>query len=529
MAKKKKKFPIFVITLVIGFGLIGYGVFLDVDAITQGTFVNVLLGGQLTGFSIISVPIDPTTGGILGTIVLGAPDVVPFEQSGTHISTISPTCTTDFGRRLSGERNLDPVWWASQPVSVGSISKHCAYAYAQWDVTEIPNDFVATSVQFQLELVDNTPMSGLNCLITFNDFNIDTVPEATLINKLRITPQLILEGRPSSFPNTPDFVQDPNGAWCRTLGVKTFNFGQTGVDIVNNAIGGGTFDQGVRNDKLVLGFVPSDLGSNDGFAQQYRISNQFWATEGSWKITGSSPPIRCDVGFAQVEFRCVPIICAIDQTLNTVTNQCETIVCEVNEDLTIFEEQIGCITVCIDDPLTVNIIECGSACPDTIQRAVCVPQETIPPDDIPQCQVELNCQEGTTPTASGCSCELIECPTGQELINDQCQAIQCQVNTFLSGNDCLEIQCPAGQISSNNECVPETTLILCVEGFQQVGDQCVPIDLECPIGTEPFENNCRQIVPDLLMVRGVDPSLFLITGLVIAGMSGVGIVARRRG
>jgi len=239
--------------------------------------------------------------------------------------------------------------------------------------------------------------------------------------------------------------------------------------------------------------------------------------------------------------------CDVTFTFNEVTNACEPIQCEADESLQVISEQVSCIAVCIDDPLTVNIIECGSACPpdDTISRAVCVPIVTTPPmtecespliligetcqDPTFQCQVILNCQEGTRPDLNNCGCELIECPTGQELINDQCQAIQCPVNTFLSGNDCLEIQCPAGQVSSNNECVPETTLILCVDGFKQVGDQCVPIDLECPVGTEPFENNCRQIVPDLLMVRGVDPSLFLITGLVIVGMSGVGIIARRRG
>jgi len=147
MAKKKKiKFPIFVITLVIGVGLIVFALYeADFDVGTLTDFQ------QLTGFSILDVPIDPTTGGILGTIVFGAPDVKPFEQAGTvsgipfslsrNASPRSP-CTDnflaldgigttknsslalrdpndfnrvilmppDFERRLSGERNqLDPV------------------------------------------------------------------------------------------------------------------------------------------------------------------------------------------------------------------------------------------------------------------------------------------------------------------------------------------------------------------------------------------------------------------------------------
>ena len=534
VSKKKIKYPVFVFSLFIGIGLMGIA-FLQPEFIFGQTIDFDRFGGVDTSsgvkLDILEVPIDPVTGGILGTIKLGAPDIVPFEQSGTHISTLDTFCTENFGRRLSGERNLDPVWWASQPVSTTSTSKHCAYAYAQWDLVDIPNEFVATSVMFQLELVETTPMSGLNCLITFNDFNIDTVGEAALISKLRSQAQLILEGRPSSFPNTPDFVQDPNGAWCRTLGVKNFNFGQTGVDIVNKAIGGGAFDQGTRTDKLVLGFVPSDLGSNDGFAQQYRISNQFWATQGSWLITGSSPPISCDVGFNQVAFRCVPIICNEGMQVDITTNECAPIICGSDE---------------------------------VLQGNICVPLNCQIGEEIVagQCQI-ISCPSGTELIASSCEalvcgegfeisgneCTLKQCSIGMELIADNCQEIQCPVNTMLVGNDCLEISCPADQISIDNVCrTPDVgpgcendqeiqdeectnsrdTLILCVEGFHQVGNSFIPDDLNCPLGTEEFENVCVQRIPSLQLGSGLlDPNAFLIAGVIVAAMSVVGIIVRR--
>jgi hypothetical protein len=211
-------------------------------------------------------------------------------------------------------------------------------------------------------------------------------------------------------------------------------------------------------------------------------------------------------------------------------------------------------------------------CPDSISRAVCVPIVTQPPmtecespliligetcqDPTFVCDVILNCQEGTRPDLNGCSCQLIECPIGQELIGDNCQNITCPINTRLVGNDCVEISCPTGQVSIDNVCqdpppIPivecETDVfgeiidplcipsdgdspqpLRCGTGFKQVGDSCVPIDLDCPAGTEEFENNCRNIVPSLLQVSGIDPTLFLIVGIVIAGMSGVGIFARRR-
>jgi len=583
MAKKNKiKFPIFVITLVIGLGLIGFALFeADFDI---GTVTNF----QLTGLSFIDVPIDPVTGGILGTIVLGAPDEKPFEQAGTVIgkpfslsrnasprspctdnflaldgigttkdSSSASTDPNDFGRvilmppdferRLSGERNqLDPVWWGSKltdsttfPIFSGVASYTCAFAYAQWDIVDIPNDFVVENAVLKLKVLEIRKATNLTfqlasqqCTITLQDFNLDTIADEGIMNKVwRV-----------GGVSTPLTIV--SGTWCNTLGVKTFQLSQSAVDLINDAISGGAFSQGVRSDKLLLGFMPTLLNNEAQQFNKNRISTEYWKTEGSLFLTGSSPPIKCDIGFSQVGFRCVPIVCAVTFELNQVTNECEPIQCEANETLQVISEPVFCTAVCIDDPSTPEF-ECGSACPDSISRAVCVPIVPIPPmtscespliligetcqDPSFQCDVILNCQEGTRPNLNNCGCELIECQIGQELNNDQCQNIVCPINTVISGNDCIEKQCPVGQISSNNECVPETIKILCVEGFKQVGDQCVAIVLDCPEGSEQFENVCVQRVPDLLMVSGINPSLFLILGLVITGMSGVGIVARRRG
>ena len=516
MAKKKKvsgtRIAMFAVGMVIGLGLIVFDQFETIEGIISGT--------EPTGLAILEVPIDPT-GAILGTIKLGAPDVVPFEQSGTHISTISPTCTENFGRRLSNERNLDPIWWASQPISLGSISKHCAYAYAQWDLVDIPNEFVATSVQFQLEMVATTGQTSLNCLLTFNDFDIFTVGESALIKKLRSQAQLILEGRPSTFPNTPDFVQDPNGTWCSTLGVKSFNFGQTGVDFVNKAIGGGSFDQGTRTDKLVLGFVPSDLDRNDGFAQQYRISNQFWATQGSWLITGSSPPIDCALGFEQVGFRCVPLICMVGFAVNA-TNQCELIQCFQGEELQ------G--NICVAIQCEIGEILVPPPLDSGINEFSCIPLNCPSDQQIigDSCET-LFCDVGFE--AKNNVCSLIGCSTGMELVNDQCQAIQCAPNLILSGNNCIEKTCPANQFLVNNICQDEDSpAVTCGEGFNQIGNLCYQIqeELVCPQGTEKFENNCKQILPDLMISQAPELGTLTIVGIVVFAGSFFGLVGTTR-
>ncbi len=569
MVNNKRKFPIFVITLIIGLGIIGFALFeADFDV------------GTLTSLSILEVPIDPFTGGILGTIVLGAPDEIPFEQAGTVFGIPATSrafprspCTDnflatdglsvtkdrtmilvdtetnrvflqppDFERRLSGERNQNnPVWWGSLESGIfPNVSFSCAFAYAQFDIVDIPNDFKATSVVLKLKVLETRSarnptfqVAPQGCDITLQDFNLDTIADEGIMNKVYDSRSRFATNL--SLPPS-DALLIKTGSWCNSLGVKTFQLGQGAVDLINDAISGGAFSQGVRSDKLLLGFTPTHL-NNEGSGKN-RISTLFWKTEGSFFITGSSPPIKCNIGFNQVDFRCVAIVCATDEKLNQSTNQCELIQCPSGENLEIIQDQILCPAVCIDDGMG-GCVPCPFR---TVERAICTPIQCQIGESLQNgiCQ-RIVCLDGTTLVGSTCDpvfcnegfvlagdiCMVKTCGTGLELIGDTCQPIVCPTNTIISGNNCIEIQCPSGQISSNNECVPDTIQILCVEGFKRVGDECVPI-LDCPSGTVTFENNCRQIVPDILMISGINPSMFLIIGFVIAGISTVGIAVRRR-
>ncbi len=541
MAKKKKatrtRIAMFAVGMVIGLGLIIFDQFETIEGFISGT--------ETPSLGFIDVPIDPATGGILGTIVLGAPDVIPFEQAGTMIGVPFVTrlypnspCTSnltdgdkfprlapDFGRRLSGERNqLDPVWWGSRDTGV-TDTRDCAFAYAQFDIVDIPNDFVATSIAMKLEILEtrgirNTNNPSQQCLITLQDFNIDTIADAGVIDKL-------YEG-----------LVVASGTWCNSKSVRTFQFGQSAVDLVNDAISGGAFDQGVRSDKLLFGFVPK-LFDNLGTGKN-RLSTEYWKTQGSLFLTGSSPPIQCNVGFTQVDFRCEPIICIDGQQVNATTNECEQIICANDEEL------IG--NICT--PIICNVgesvvggfcipIQCGSS--DHLVGSECIP---------------LICDVGFE--AKQNECVVKTCGIGLELNQDTCQPIVCPSNTILNGNDCIERSCPAGQISVNNECtstlefdvvnvfdqslcpaetvqvipvddsfdcmIERSIILQCGSGTQQVGDSCLPIDLSCPEGSVPQQNVCVQVLPDLMISQAPELSTTTIVGILIFGGSFFGLV-----
>ena len=547
MAKKKKvsstRIAMFAVGLVIGLGLIIFDQFETIEGIISGT--------EPTGLSILDVPIDPTTGGILGTIVLGAPDIVPFEQAGTMIGIprtdrIYPLsfCTAnfdsnnnllppDFGQRLSGERNqLNPVWWGSRDTGVIN-TRDCAFAYAQFDIVDIPNEFVATSAVLKLEVlstrgVRNTNNPPQSCTITIQDFNIDTIADEGVMNQIWRANALAIAG----------------GTWCNGLGVKSFQIGQAGIDLINDAISGGAFDQGVRSDKLLLGFMPTLL-NNLGTGKN-SLSTEYWKTQGSLFLTGSSPPIKCSVGFNQVDFRCIPIMCDEGMRVNATTNDCEQIMCAGDEELlgnictpiicNVGESAIG--GACIP-------IQCGSS--DQLVGSECIP---------------LICDVGFE--AKQNECILKTCGTGFELNQDTCQAIVCPSNTILNGNDCIERSCPIGQISVNNECtttlefevvnvndpslcpsetvqviplqgdgtfdcmVERSIILQCGSGTQQVGDSCLPIDLSCPEGTVPQQNVCVQFLPDLMISQAPELGFVTILGIVIFGGSMFGLVGATR-
>ncbi len=578
------------ITLVIGIGLIAVA-FLQPEFIF-GSGVAPLDISDISGLTLIDVPIDPTGGQILGTVKFGAPIVVPFERSGTVLSAgacetprdlddLSLGFEVKFGRIASGDRNSEVFFHGFNGVN-------CAYGYAEWDLTDLPNDFVATGFTLQLNL--KSIQSGQqSCKIGFIVDTFDEIGERAIANRMvfgtefggnnRIattlggaTPIDPITGKvvPHDFlavghfvTNQPKFDND----WCESTGVKKWTFSKieaTGFRVLsdgtvtnqptgarlNTPIGVESFNQQLQfnqltqkgNDKFMLVFYG---GSSRGGSSSNVIDQQWWEENGSLLVTGSSQPIRCGVGFNQVGFKCIPIVCDITETLNLITNECEAIVCDAGLELEIKEFSTVCTTGIPEVCNTEMIAVCTKINP-------CSPQEIFI-DDICQ-SIEIIqpqiCDEGTQIVGSECeplfcgegfeisgnACILKTCNIGQELIGDQCQTITCPLNTRLIGNDCVEISCPMGQIVIDNKCVNISSCsdcgddgtIFCDVGLKQIGDQCVPIELDCPAGTEEFENNCRNIAPSLLQISGVDSTIFLITGLVITGMSGVGIVARRR-
>ncbi len=284
------------------------------------------------------------------------------------------------------------------------------------------------------------------------------------------------------------------------------------------------------------------------------IDQTWWEENGSLLVTGTSQPIDCDIGFAQVGFECVRIICSVNQTLNQVTNECEEIVCEQGQTLQIVEELVACPAVCIDDPFTPTF-ECGGQCSGSVSRSVCV-------DDVTNvCDALIVCQEGTTLTSDNCGCEQITCPSGKELVGSTCQDIVCPLNTRLtSNNDCVPLNCPSGQVAIDNVCqVPIDPITnqtgACIEIFDPVcgvngqtfsnscfaglagvvidhagmclGGENIPDD--CPAGTVAQQNVCVKIAPNLLTISDeIPPIVFIIAGAIIIGLTIMGFVIRGR-
>jgi hypothetical protein len=488
--------------MVVGAGLI----ILDQQEFISG-FLSV--APPLTGLSILDVPIDPTTGGVLGSIILGAPDLVPQEQTGTIISQDGLNCTEDFGRRLAGARNADPVFWLKRTTGI-SGQFNCAYTWAQWDISQIPSGFVATGVGFKMELLSASGVTGNTCIISFNDFDVDTVPEVDLAKKLRSEAKWLFEGIPAGLTflssKASVTVQDPNGVWCRTIGIKSFNFGQTAVDEVNLALNNGV-------NKLVLGFTPRNIGNINNANEQYLISNQYWATQGSWVITGSSPPIDCGQGFEQIEFRCVPLLCIQGEAVNS-TNQCSPIVCGANEELM--------ADVCV--PLQCTSGQTFNNVTNMCENVSCPIGQFSNATN--QCQ-DLVCDTAMGEIVSGNVCELKTCGTGTELVGGSCQIISCPPNTVLSGSNCVEISCATGSSLIDGQCVVGGTVgdVTCPAGFNQVGNSCAIAPESCPVGTIPAENVCIQVLPSLMATGAPELGLPTIAGIAIFAGSFIGLVA----
>ncbi len=608
MAKKKKlstkRIAIFSIGMIIGVGLIVFDQFETISGLTSG---------DITGLTLIDVPIDPTTGQILGTVKFGAPIEVPFERSGTVLSA-DGGCETPrdlddrslgnevkFGRIASGDRNSEVFFHGFNGVN-------CGYGYAEWDLTKLPNDFVATGFTLQLNL--KSIQSGQQaCYIGFVTDTFDEIGERSIANRMTygnsqggttrissnlngLTPIDIITGKtlPHDFlavgffvGNQPKFDND----WCESTGVKRWTFSKieaTGFRVLsdgtvteqvtgarlNTPIGVQSFNQQLQfnqltqkgNDKFMLVFYGGDFRGGSG---SNVIDQLWWEENGSLLVTGSSQPIKCGIGFEQIGFRCVAIVCELGETIDLNTNQCAPIQCPVGESVHIIEEQVSCPAVCLEiitiDPVTQEPIlptTCTSACTsDTLSRAICAPDElpigdVCQPDEIIvdgvcqpvgiiECQVELFCNEGFIPNETGCQCELIECGTGKELVGNSCQSITCPLNTILVGSDCMPRTCISGQVSIDNVCQNVENLVdlegteieiqECGFGFKALGDTCVPLSLDCPEGTIPQENVCVKFLPSLPSLTATStPEIgtLSIIGIVTFAGSFFGLVGSRR-
>jgi hypothetical protein len=502
--------------MVIGFVIIALG--------EVGDF-GFSIDAQLTGFEILSVDQDPVTGEIRGNVILGRPEMRGLAWTGAGGS--SATCNLG----TQGGLNNWVVSWGS-----GTSSGGCTYGYAEWDLSELPDDLTITSMIFKLKTQKFFPFltepSSRSCKIGIIEQPVLTIANSNLVNK---------------FFN-PDFILR-EGDWCATSGQKSFIVDQTTVDAFNRALKG--------DDKMTLSFTMSTLAKGTGCCME--LSDTFWATEGSWVINGFAEPVQCAVGEHAVGFQCEPLECDVGEEVNG--NICSPIQCAIGSEL------IGSICT----PIECNVGEklVGNLC----QQIICPAGTLLIGND---CDAII-CQDGFT--LSGNECTAIVCPVGNELVGSSCQVIQCPLGTFLQGNDCAPIICPTGSTLDSFSCVPITCetgstlvgnickpiqcqigerlvgntceLIVCETGEELIGSECLPINclsteelvgnqcqpkpLECPAGTVEQQNVCVQIVPQLpsFQATGAPPTNFLtVAGLGILLVSFAGFVFRgiyRRG
>ena len=586
---------ILIIPLIVGFSLILIGFVGNPIDPFDDPIIEIDSINNLFGLSIIDVPIDPTTNQILGTVKFGAPIVVPFERSGSIISA-DGACTSlvdinnpkgkkeiKFGRLGSGETNAEVAFH-------GWNGLNCAYGYAMWDLTKLPNSFEATGFTFQLNLKQKQT-NQQRCYIGFVDDTLDEITARNLPNRMifgsntggfsLISTSLVPEDKTKTdFLAVGHFIGNfgkYDDDWCESTGVKRWTFSQieatdflrnsdgtirepiiasgarlnqqAGVDAFNRQLQFDPTSQ-LGSDKFLLVFYSSGTGSGINV-----IDHDWWEENGSLLVTGTSQPIDCDIGFTQVGFECVRIICSNTQTLNRVTNECEDIICDSNQTLEIIQELVACPTVCIDDPFTPTF-ECGGSCSGGIERAVCVDVDQL------TCLVILDCQEGTQPDSRNCGCEQITCPSGKELKGSNCQDIICPLNTRLtSNNDCVPIICASGQVAIDNVCQipvdPITNQTGICEGIlgepvcgvngQTFSNFCFAeaqgteilhsgqcmigenIPDDCPAGTIPQQNVCVKIVPNLLQISDeLPPVAILIVGAIIVALTIIAIAIRSR-
>ncbi len=499
-----------------------FGMFIGFVIIVLGTVEDVrdlIPFQQLTGFDILQVQTDPITGEIIGSVVIGKPIQSGYGWTG---ATKSTNCSLNV---QSVQKNTFVSW------SGGTGSGGCQFGFAEWDVSDLPDDFDATNLQLkykQDKLLSISSIPTRSCRIGVIEQAFDTIAFSQINSKL-FNPDLTVT----------------NGDWCQTLGIKTINFDQGASEAFERAIRG--------DDRFTLSFTMSTIAKGGGCCPV--IDGNYWATEGSVVIEGTAKPVICPVGTEIVGFQCIALEC--DEGFQVNGNICSAIQCSIGEQL------IGSICTPIQCQVGEQLI--GNDCSEII----CPVGTTLVGNDCDP----IVCNDGFT--LSGNECTPIVCPVGNELVGSSCQTITCPIGTFLQGNDCVDIVCPIGTTLEGSECsqilcdvgenlvgnickpIPcqigerlvgnDCETITCDIGFELIGSQCTEIQcpanterqgndcidvaLNCPVGTIERQNVCVQFVPQL-QATGAPVNLLTVTGIIIFTIAFGGFVVRaivRRG
>jgi len=505
-------------TMFIGFVVIALGQLEDVKDVRD-------IIPRLSTFEIISVEQDPITGEIIGSVTIGKPVKSGGSFTGAP-SRSKPTCSLG---TQSVQTNGAPTW------GTGSSSGGCQFGFAEWDVSDLPDDFDATNLQIKIKFRDVALRNaGKTCKIGIIEQPFDTIVRSSVSQKLF----------------NPDFIIE-DGDWCQASkgDIKTIQF---------DPIASSAFERAIRGDDLfTLTFTTSTLAK--GTLCCWTLDNTFWGTEGSIVIDGTAEPITCIEGTHQVGFKCEPLDCGTGFQVSG--NICSEIICSAGSDLDTASNTCKAIQCDVGQRVNLQTNNC--------ENIICLQGTILIGND---CE-KIICETGFV--LSGNECTIISCPVGNELVGSSCQTIVCPLGTFLQGNNCVDVICPTGTFLNGNDCEiiicndgenlignickpiqcnlgevlvgSNCEIIICQTGTELVGNECRQINcastqelqgnncvekpIECPIGTVANKNVCIQVVPSL-MATGAPLNLITIAGFIMFTGSFLGFVARaiiRRG
>ena len=555
---KKVKYPIFVLTLFIGLGLIGISIlqpesiFGDPGEQIIGEFlfgsIQEFTGG-LSALEFVQLDVDPT-GQVIGNIILGKPDRSGFLQTvdGSFTTYESTSQGTSYPLSFGTQQNPTKKW----------------YCFAEWDLSSVPNTFTASSIRIRIDPQNYFPNLAENFCTFPSGSNLCNLSQIATCRIALETSQI--EGNGQLIINDQNRVGGSlvfiDGFWCKiAIGQTVSSTNSAFVNEVTNSIRGG-------DEKLTLIVTMNEVTGepNSGCCWEQDVLK--WATAGSVTITGTSTPIICPSGTKlSTNFECeplnceagnvvggtggnecVPLVCGIGSEVDLASNTCKVIQCDVGQTLVGGScQDIICETGTILQGTSCEQIICetgfellGSSC----EQKVCSTGFELVGDSC----LSITCPIGTI--LEGNNCNPITCPQGTFLSANECQQITCESGQMLNGNVCQSIQCEIGEILVDNTCQQQLTCpsgqeligseclgISCLATEQLQGNTCVKIPLNCPEGSEEFNNVCVQQVaalestPTLQFFSSttglIDPFVFLIAGVIIAGMSAAGIVIRR--